>query len=82
MKLATVNPRMEFNANASLSTEMIQPGESLTQSLYAMACSEQRLPSAYYSLGKNMPRFSDTQFPSNDGFVHTEVVLVVANVRF
>ncbi|KAL1219324.1 Transcription factor bHLH77 [Cardamine amara subsp. amara] len=72
MKLATVNPRMEFNANAALSSEMIQPGESLTQSLYAIACSEQRLPSAYYSLGKNMPRFSDTQFPSSDGFVQAE----------
>ncbi|KAJ0254726.1 Transcription factor bHLH77 [Hirschfeldia incana] len=72
MKLATVNPRMEFNANAALSTEMIQQGESLTQSLYAMACSEQRLPSGYYSLGKNMPRFSDTQFPSSDGFVQAE----------
>ncbi|KAF3600865.1 hypothetical protein F2Q69_00037184 [Brassica cretica] len=73
MKLATVNPRMEFNANAALSTEMIQQGESLTQSLYAMACSEQRLPSGgYYSLAKNMPRFSDTHFPSSDGFVQTE----------
>ncbi|CAH8362951.1 unnamed protein product [Eruca vesicaria subsp. sativa] len=72
MKLATINPRMEFNSNAALSTEMIQPGESLTQSLYAMACSEQRLPSAYYSLAKNMPRFSDTQFPSSDGFVQAE----------
>ncbi|KAG2306781.1 hypothetical protein Bca4012_084252 [Brassica carinata] len=72
MKLATINPRMEFNPNAALSTEMIQPGESLTQSLYAMACSEQRLPSGYYSLAKNMPRFSDTQFPSSDGFVQAE----------
>ncbi|KAF8087675.1 hypothetical protein N665_0572s0012 [Sinapis alba] len=72
MKLATVNPRMEFNPNPALSTEMIQPGESLTQSLYAMACSEQRLPSGYYSLAKNMLRFSDTQFPSSDGFVHAE----------
>ncbi|KAJ4887234.1 Transcription factor bHLH77 [Raphanus sativus] len=65
MKLATVNPRMEFNANAALSTEMIQPGESLTQSLYAMACSEQRLL-------RHMPRYSDTQFPSSDGFVQAE----------
>ncbi|KAJ0235745.1 Transcription factor bHLH77 [Hirschfeldia incana] len=73
MKLATINPRMEFNPSATgLSTEMIQPGESLTQSLYAMACSEQRLPSGYYSLAKNMPRFSDTQFPSSDGFVQAE----------
>ncbi|KAF8117647.1 hypothetical protein N665_0008s0005 [Sinapis alba] len=72
MKLATINPRMEFNANTALSTEMIQQGESLTQSLYAMACSEQRLPSGYYSLAKNMPRFSDTQFPSSDGFVQAE----------
>ncbi|CAH8314372.1 unnamed protein product [Eruca vesicaria subsp. sativa] len=74
MKLATVNPRMEFNANAALSTEMIQQGESLTQSLYAMACAEQRLPpSGYYSLAKNMPRFSDTHFPSSDhGFVQAE----------
>ncbi|KFK39667.1 hypothetical protein AALP_AA3G273700 [Arabis alpina] len=72
MKLATINPRMEFNATAALSTEMIQPGESLTQSLYAIACSEQRLPSGYYSIGKNMPRFSDTQFPSTDGFVQAE----------
>ncbi|VVA98549.1 unnamed protein product [Arabis nemorensis] len=72
MKLATINPRMEFNSSAALSAEMIQPGESLTQSLYAIACSEQRLPSGYYSLGKNMPRFSDTQFPSSDGFVQAE----------
>ncbi|ESQ37287.1 hypothetical protein EUTSA_v10002586mg [Eutrema salsugineum] len=72
MKLATINPRMEFNANAALSTEMIQQGESLTQSLYAIACSEQRLPSGYYSLGKNMPRFSDAQFHSSDGFVQPE----------
>ncbi|CAN8268657.1 unnamed protein product [Cochlearia groenlandica] len=72
MKLATINPRMEFNANASLSTEMNHPGESLTQSLYAIACSEQRLPTGYYSLGKNMPRFSDNPFPSSDGFVQAE----------
>ncbi|CAN7049248.1 unnamed protein product [Brassica rapa subsp. trilocularis] len=72
MKLATINPRMEFNPSAALSTEMVQPGEALTQSLYSMACSEQRLPSAYYSLAKNMPRFSDTQFPSTDAFVQAE----------
>ncbi|CAF1965545.1 transcription factor bHLH77 [Brassica napus] len=72
MKLATINPRMEFNPSAALSTEMVQPGEALTQSLYSMACSEQRLPSAYYSLAKNMPRFSDTQFPSSDAFVQAE----------
>ncbi|CAH2052902.1 unnamed protein product [Thlaspi arvense] len=72
MKLATINPRMEFNSNAALSTEMIQQGESLTQSLYAIACSEQRLPSGYYSLAKNMPRFSDAQFTSSDGFVQPE----------
>ncbi|KAL0718872.1 hypothetical protein Bca4012_068195 [Brassica carinata] len=65
MKLATINPRMEFNASAALSTEMIQQGESLTQSLYAMACSEQRLL-------RHMPRFSDTQFPSSDGIVQSE----------
>ncbi|XP_009102592.1 transcription factor bHLH77 isoform X2 [Brassica rapa] len=72
MKLATINPRMEFNPSAALSTEMVQPGEALTQSLYSMACSEQRLPSAYYSLAKNMPRFSDTQFHSTDAFVQAE----------
>uniref|UniRef100_A0A1J3GCS7 Transcription factor bHLH77 n=1 Tax=Noccaea caerulescens TaxID=107243 RepID=A0A1J3GCS7_NOCCA len=72
MKLATINPRMEFNANAALSSEMNQAGESLTQSLYAIACSEQRLPSGYYSLGKNMPRYSETQFPSSDGFAQAE----------
>ncbi|CAN7127080.1 unnamed protein product [Brassica rapa subsp. narinosa] len=72
MKLATINPRMEFNPSAALSTEMVQPGEALTQSLYSIACSEQRLPSAYYSLAKNMPRFSDTQFPSTDAFVQAE----------
>ncbi|KAG2316388.1 hypothetical protein Bca4012_067274 [Brassica carinata] len=40
-----------------------QPGESLTQSLYATAYSEQTLPSGYYYLAKNMPRFSDMQSP-------------------
>ncbi|CAN8270488.1 unnamed protein product [Cochlearia groenlandica] len=67
MKLATINPRMEFNTNTALSTEMIQPMEFLSQSLYAIASSEQRV---YYSLGKNMPRFLDTH--SSDGFVQTE----------
>ncbi|CAN7034197.1 unnamed protein product [Brassica rapa subsp. trilocularis] len=40
MKLATINPRVEFNPITALSTEVIQPGGSLTQSLYATAFSE------------------------------------------
>ncbi|XP_056842945.1 transcription factor bHLH77-like isoform X2 [Raphanus sativus] len=28
-----------------------------------------KTPSRYYSLAKNMPRFSATQLPSSDGFV-------------
>ncbi|KAF3527340.1 hypothetical protein DY000_02037267 [Brassica cretica] len=67
MKLATINPRMESNRNAALS---IKVKENM---LYAIACSEQRLPLGYYSLAQNMPRFSDTQFLSNYGFVQTKV---------
>ncbi|KAF2586428.1 hypothetical protein F2Q70_00034520 [Brassica cretica] len=66
MKLATINPRMESNRNAALS---IKVKENM---LYAIACSEQRLPLGYYSLAQNMPRFSDTQFLSNYGFVQTK----------
>ncbi|ESQ56242.1 hypothetical protein EUTSA_v10025750mg [Eutrema salsugineum] len=73
MKLATINPITEFNANALLSAEL---GESLTQ---AISCSEARLPSEYLSLGKNIPRFFETQTQflnsssaSNGGFVHAE----------
>ncbi|KAG7543016.1 hypothetical protein ISN45_Aa07g029500 [Arabidopsis thaliana x Arabidopsis arenosa] len=40
MKLVTIDPRMEFNANDILSTEMLQLGE-LTQ---LISCSEARLP--------------------------------------
>lgn len=68
MKLATINPRMESNRNAALS---IKVKENM---LYANACSEQRLPLGYYSLAQNMPRFSDTQFLSNYGFVQTKVI--------
>ncbi|CAN6867281.1 unnamed protein product [Brassica oleracea] len=68
MKLATINPRMESNRNAALS---IKVKENM---LYAIACSEQRLPLGYYSLAQNMPRFSDTQFLSNYGFVQTKVI--------
>nr|VDD48765.1 unnamed protein product [Brassica oleracea] len=67
MKLATINPRMESNRNAALS---IKVKENM---LYAIACSEQRLPLGYYSLAQNMPRFSDTQFLSNYGFVQTKI---------
>ncbi|KAG2239044.1 hypothetical protein Bca4012_023815 [Brassica carinata] len=63
MKLATINPRVEFNPITALSSEVLQPGESLTQSLYATACTEQTLPSGHCSLAKNMPRFSDMQSP-------------------
>ncbi|XP_010527427.1 PREDICTED: transcription factor bHLH77-like [Tarenaya hassleriana] len=84
MKLATLNPGMEFNANALLSAEMFQPGEPLLpQSLYPLVCAEPRLPSGYLSLGKrSIPRFSEMQFsshassisslPSSDGFVQSE----------
>ena len=68
MKLATINPRMESNRNAALS---IKVKENM---LYAIACSEQRLLLGYYSLAQNMPRFSDTQFLSNYGFVQTKVI--------
>ncbi|CDY33821.1 BnaCnng07390D [Brassica napus] len=54
MKLATINPRMKSNRNAALS---IKVKENM---IYAIACSEQRLPLGYYSLAQNMPRFSDT----------------------
>ncbi|KAG2249420.1 hypothetical protein Bca52824_089048 [Brassica carinata] len=67
MKLATINPRMESNRNAALS---IKVKENM---LYAIACLEQRLPLGYYSLAQNMPRFSDTQFLSNYGFVQTKI---------
>ncbi|XP_010532719.1 PREDICTED: transcription factor bHLH77 [Tarenaya hassleriana] len=83
MKLATLHPRIEFNANTLLSTEMFQPSEPLLQqSLYPIACSEPRLPSGYLSLGKNIPGFIETQFPlnssgisslpSSDGFLQAE----------
>ncbi|WZZ63902.1 hypothetical protein YC2023_075272 [Brassica napus] len=68
MKLATINPKMESNRNAALS---IKVKENM---LYAIACSEQRLPLGYYSLAQKMPRFSDTQFLSNYGFVQTKVI--------
>ncbi|KAH0872186.1 hypothetical protein HID58_069548, partial [Brassica napus] len=67
MKLATINPKMESNRNAALS---IKVKENM---LYAIACSEQRLPLGYYSLAQKMPRFSDTQFLSNYGFVQTKI---------
>ncbi|XP_009144688.1 transcription factor bHLH77 isoform X2 [Brassica rapa] len=57
MKLATINPRTEFNAaNAMLSAEMLQLGESLS-------CSESRFPSEYLAVGKNI---------LSEGFVQAE----------
>ncbi|KAL0734229.1 hypothetical protein Bca4012_010439 [Brassica carinata] len=49
MKLASINPRMKFNRNVSLSREVKE------NMLYAIACSEERLPSGYYSFAQNMP---------------------------
>uniref|UniRef100_M4F3T0 Uncharacterized protein n=1 Tax=Brassica campestris TaxID=3711 RepID=M4F3T0_BRACM len=72
-KVVMLDEIMEYGQSLRRQVEVIQLGESLTQSLYATACSEQTLPSGYYSLAKNMPRFSDTQFPSSDGFVQDKV---------
>ncbi|CAH2079244.1 unnamed protein product [Thlaspi arvense] len=77
MKLATIHPRTKLYANALISSEMLQLGESLSQ---AISCSEERLPSEYFALGKNLPRFLETQTQfqmnslstSSDGFVQAE----------
>uniref|UniRef100_A0A1J3EA35 Transcription factor bHLH77 n=1 Tax=Noccaea caerulescens TaxID=107243 RepID=A0A1J3EA35_NOCCA len=75
MKLATIHPRTEFNANALLAPEMLQLGESLTQSI---SCSEARLPSGYLipTFSETRTQFqlnsSSTSLPSSDGFVQAE----------
>ncbi|CAN4090789.1 unnamed protein product [Withania somnifera] len=77
MKLAAVNPRMEFSMEALLSKDMFQSRGSLGHNMYPSETSTQALPYGFqsqpgqnfHSLNPNLIRNSSMQLPPLDGFV-------------
>lgn len=62
MKLATVNPRMDFNMEALLSKEIFQSRGSLPQNIYPL---DSTAPKLYQSLQTGVSNGMETQFSVN-----------------
>nr|XP_016438666.1 PREDICTED: transcription factor bHLH62-like [Nicotiana tabacum] len=66
MKLATVNPRMDFNMEALLSKDMFQSRGSLAQNMYSSETSAQAFPYGFQSQpGQNFHKGTEFPFPIN-----------------
>ncbi|KAJ4843239.1 hypothetical protein Tsubulata_039390 [Turnera subulata] len=64
MKLATVNPRMDFNMEALLSKEMLQSRGSVPHNLYPMDSSSPAFPYGYHQSQQFLP-LQQNGMPSN-----------------
>ncbi|CAN4120892.1 unnamed protein product [Withania somnifera] len=66
MKLATVNPRMDFNMEALLSKDMLQSRGSLAHNMYPSETSTQAFPYGFQSQpGQNFHKGTEFPFPMN-----------------
>ncbi|XP_059295622.1 transcription factor bHLH62-like [Lycium ferocissimum] len=66
MKLATVNPRMDFNMEALLSKDMFQSRGSLAHNMYPTETSTQAFPYGFQSQpGQNFHKGTEIPFPIN-----------------
>ncbi|KAK4341505.1 hypothetical protein RND71_040006 [Anisodus tanguticus] len=66
MKLATVNPRMDFNMEALLSKDMFQSRESLAHNMHPSETSTQAFPYGFQSQrGQNFHKGTEIPFPIN-----------------
>lgn len=70
MKLATVNPRMDFNMEALLSKDMFQSRGSLAHNMYPSETSTQTFPYGFQSQpNQNYHKGAEFPFPNNPNLI-------------